>query len=84
MFTKAASCASRASPTRPPGPARCSSSCKAAALNRRDLLVCNGTYPFPLPLVPGSDGAGVRRDTGEEVVIYPSLRWGHRGGGSGA
>jgi len=50
---------------------------KAAALNRRDLLVCNGTYPFPLPLVPGSDGAGVRRDTGAEVVIYPSLRWGH-------
>lgn len=49
---------------------------RAAALNRRDLLVCKGTYPFPLPLVPGSDGAGVRRDTGEEVVIYPSLAWG--------
>ena len=30
-----------------------------------------GVYPFPLPLVPGSDGAGVRRDTGEEVVILP-------------
>jgi NADPH:quinone reductase-like Zn-dependent oxidoreductase len=51
---------------------------RTAALNRRDLLVCNGTYPFPLPLVPGSDGAGVRRDTGEEVVINPALRWGHR------
>ena len=50
----------------------------AAALNRRDLLVRNGTYPFPLPLVPGSDGAGVRRDTGEEVVIYPGLGWGDR------
>ena len=49
-----------------------------AALNRRDLLVCGGTYPFPLPLTPGSDGAGVRRDTGEEVVIYPSLAWGDR------
>ena len=31
---------------------------RAAALNRRDLLVAGGTYPFPLPLVPGSDGAG--------------------------
>jgi NADPH:quinone reductase-like Zn-dependent oxidoreductase len=28
--------------------------------------------------VPGSDGAGVRRDTGEEVVIFPSLNWGPR------
>ena len=26
--------------------------------------------------MPGSDGAGVRRDTGEEVVIYPSLALG--------
>jgi zinc-binding alcohol dehydrogenase/oxidoreductase len=51
---------------------------RAAALNRRDLLVCKGTYPFPLPLVPGSDGAGVRRDTGEDVVIYPALAWGDR------
>ncbi|WP_411278175.1 zinc-binding dehydrogenase [Gaiella sp.] len=49
---------------------------RAAALNRRDLLVAGGTYPFSLPLIPGSDGAGVRRDTGEEVVIYPALRWG--------
>ena len=49
---------------------------RTAALNRRDLLVCRGVYPFPLPLIPGSDGAGVRRDTGEEVVILPSLNWG--------
>lgn len=51
---------------------------RAAALNRRDRLVRSGTYQFPLPLVPGSDGAGIRRDTGEEVVILPSLRWGDR------
>ncbi len=51
---------------------------RTAALNRRDLLVSRGTYPFPLPLTPGSDGAGVRRDTGEEVVIYPALDWGPR------
>jgi zinc-binding alcohol dehydrogenase/oxidoreductase len=54
---------------------------KAAAVNRRDLLVRNPpgpAYEFPKPLVPGSDGAGIRRDTGEEVVIYPGLHWGLR------
>ena len=51
---------------------------KAAGLNRRDLFVRSGIFPFPLPLVPGSDGAGVRRDTGEEVVILPAAGWGDR------
>jgi zinc-binding alcohol dehydrogenase/oxidoreductase len=54
---------------------------RAAAINRRDLLVRNPpgpAYRFDLPLIPGSDGAGVRRDTGEEVVIYPGLGWGPR------
>jgi zinc-binding alcohol dehydrogenase/oxidoreductase len=54
---------------------------RAAGVNRRDLLVRNPpgpAYQFELPLVPGSDGAGVRRDTGEEVVIYPGLGWGLR------
>jgi zinc-binding alcohol dehydrogenase/oxidoreductase len=54
---------------------------KAAAVNRRDLLVRNPpgpAYEFPLPVIPGSDGAGVRRDTGEDVVIYPGLGWGER------
>lgn len=49
---------------------------RAAALNRRDILVRKGVYEFPLPLIPGSDGAGVVRGTGEEVVILPGLRWG--------
>ncbi len=49
---------------------------RCAGVNRRDVLVRSGVYPFPLPLIPGSDGAGVRRDTGEEVVILPSLHWG--------
>ncbi len=50
-------------------------------MNRRDLLVRNPpgpAYQFPLPVIPGSDGAGIRRDTGEEVVIYPGLAWGPR------
>ena len=51
---------------------------KAAGLNRRDLLVRSGIYPFRLPLIPGSDGAGIRRDTGEEVVIFCALGWGER------
>jgi zinc-binding alcohol dehydrogenase/oxidoreductase len=54
---------------------------RAAAVNRRDLLVRTPpgpAYVFDLPLIPGSDGAGVRRDTGEEVVIYPGLGWGPR------
>jgi zinc-binding alcohol dehydrogenase/oxidoreductase len=49
---------------------------RCAGVNRRDLLVRAGVYTFGLPLVLGSDGAGVRRDTGEEVVILPALHWG--------
>ena len=63
----------------PPQPrrARLSSSCvqrgstSLSCSSARDL-------PFPLPLVPGSDGAGVRRDTGEEIVVFPGLGWGDR------
>jgi NADPH:quinone reductase-like Zn-dependent oxidoreductase len=49
---------------------------RAAALNWHDCLVRKGQYEVPLPRVLGADGAGVRRDSGEDVVILPSLRWG--------
>ncbi|MEA2171963.1 MAG: NADPH:quinone reductase [Solirubrobacteraceae bacterium] len=49
---------------------------RAAALNWHDCLVRRGQYDVPLPHVIGSDGAGVRCDTGEEVVVLPSLHWG--------
>ena len=52
---------------------------RAGALNRRDILVRNPpgpAYDFPKPFVAGHDGAGVRRDTGEEVVVYPAVDWG--------
>jgi NADPH:quinone reductase-like Zn-dependent oxidoreductase len=52
---------------------------RAAALNRRDILVRNPpgpAYDFPKPFVAGHDGAGVRRDTGEEIVVYPTVGWG--------
>ncbi len=64
-----------------PGPGEVLVELRAAAVNRRDLLVRNPpgpAYRFPLPVIPGSDGAGVRRDTGEEVVVYPGLGWGPR------
>jgi len=54
---------------------------RAAALNRRDLLVRNPpspVYDFPKPFVAGHDGAGIRRDTGEDVVVYPTVGWGSR------
>lgn len=50
----------------------------ASALNWHDVLVRRGQYRSPLPHIPGADGAGVRTDTGEEVVILPSLFWGDR------
>jgi NADPH:quinone reductase-like Zn-dependent oxidoreductase len=68
--------------TRPdpvPGPGEVLVELRAAALNRRDLLVRSPpgpAYEFELPVIPGSDGAGIRRDTGDEVVIFPSLDWG--------
>jgi NADPH:quinone reductase-like Zn-dependent oxidoreductase len=51
---------------------------RAAALNWHDSLAREGRYPTELPIIPGSDGAGVRRDTGEEVVVLPSFFWGER------
>ncbi len=59
---------------------------RAAALNRRDILVrSRPKMAEMMPFIPGSDGAGVvaatgsevrRLKEGDEVVIYPSLRWG--------
>lgn len=52
---------------------------RASALNWHDVLVRRGLYGSPLPHVPGADGAGVRGDTGEEVIVVPSLWWGPDG-----
>src|SRR6201986_1707365 len=51
---------------------------RASALNWHDVLVRQGRYGSPLPHIIGADGAGVRTDTGEDVVILPSLNWGDR------
>lgn len=59
---------------------------KAASLNHRDLWIQLGLYAgIKLPVIPGSDGAGVvesvgndadRDWVGREVIINPSLDWG--------
>jgi zinc-binding alcohol dehydrogenase/oxidoreductase len=58
---------------------------RAAALNRRDIFVRKGIAPSPLPIILGSDGAGVIRALGDgvagvaegdEVIVFPSLGWG--------
>jgi zinc-binding alcohol dehydrogenase/oxidoreductase len=51
---------------------------RASALNWHDVLVRQGRYRSPLPHIIGADGAGVRTDTGEPVVVLPSLNWGDR------
>jgi NADPH:quinone reductase-like Zn-dependent oxidoreductase len=57
---------------------------RAAALNWHDVLLRRGGHAIELPRVLGADGAGVRRDTGEEVVVLPSLWWGDDHGCPGA
>jgi zinc-binding alcohol dehydrogenase/oxidoreductase len=49
---------------------------RASALNWHDVLVRQGRYGSPLPHIIGADGAGVRTDTGEPVVVLPSINWG--------
>lgn len=59
----------------------------AAAINRRDLFICEGKYArIKTPVTLGSDGSGVVESVGDavdepwigqEVVIDPSLGWGN-------
>src|SRR5436189_585134 len=49
---------------------------RAASLNHLDLWVRKGLPSVPKPRILGADGAGVREDTGERVVINPGLEHG--------
>jgi NADPH:quinone reductase-like Zn-dependent oxidoreductase len=49
---------------------------RAAALNHLDIWVRRGMPSVPKPRILGADGAGIRRDTGERVVINPGLEHG--------
>jgi NADPH:quinone reductase-like Zn-dependent oxidoreductase len=46
---------------------------RAAALNHLDVWIRKGLPSVPKPRILGADGAGIRRDTGERVVINPGL-----------
>jgi NADPH:quinone reductase-like Zn-dependent oxidoreductase len=71
-----------------PGPDHVLIQLKAAALNHRDIWIRLGMQMADrLPLIPGSDGAGLvagagpgvtHVKTGDAVVINPSLNWGER------
>jgi NADPH:quinone reductase-like Zn-dependent oxidoreductase len=51
-------------------------SLRAASLNHLDLWVRKGLPSVPKPRILGADGAGIRVDTGERVVINPGLEHG--------
>jgi NADPH:quinone reductase-like Zn-dependent oxidoreductase len=51
---------------------------RAASLNHLDIWVRRGLPSVPKPRILGADGAGIRADTGERVVINPGLAHGDR------
>ena len=51
---------------------------RAASLNHLDSWVRRGLPSVPKPRILGADGAGIRTDTGERVVINPGLEHGDR------
>lgn len=69
-----------------PGPGQVVVRLRAASLNRRDYWITQGQYPgIALPVVLGSDGAGVVERLGEgvdtawagaEVIVNPGWHWG--------
>lgn len=69
-----------------PGPYEVLVQLKAAALNHRDVWIRRGLYAgIRLPVILGSDGAGIVAEVGssvdaglkgQPVVIYPALNWG--------
>ena len=73
-------------PTPSAGPGEVLVNLRAAALNHRDVFIQQGRYPgIKLPVILGSDGAGVVADVGagvdpvwrgQEVIINCSLNWG--------
>ena len=73
-------------PVPEPGPGQIRVAVRAAGLNHLDTWVRRGVpgHEFPLPIVPGCDGAGVidavgpgvSREVGERVVLAPGVVWG--------
>ncbi|MEC9349521.1 MAG: zinc-binding dehydrogenase, partial [Planctomycetota bacterium] len=75
------------------GPGEVVVTLQAASLNRRDYWITQGLYPrIRMPVVLGSDGAGVVTAAGEgvddelvgsEVLIHPAKNWGDDPGAQG-
>jgi NADPH:quinone reductase-like Zn-dependent oxidoreductase len=61
-----------------PGPGEVLVRLHAASLNHLDLWIRKGLPSVPKPRILGADGAGVREDTGERVVINPGIEHGDR------
>jgi NADPH:quinone reductase-like Zn-dependent oxidoreductase len=61
-----------------PGPGEVLVRLRAVSLNHIDLWVRKGLPSAPKPRILGADGAGIREDTGERVVINPGFERGDR------
>ncbi len=61
-----------------PGPGEVLVRLRAASLNHLDLWIRKGLPSVPKPRILGADGAGVREDTGDAVVINPGIEHGDR------
>jgi NADPH:quinone reductase-like Zn-dependent oxidoreductase len=61
-----------------PGPGEVVVRLRAAALNHLDLWIRKGLPSVPKPRILGADGAGIREDTGERVVINPGIEHGEQ------
>jgi NADPH:quinone reductase-like Zn-dependent oxidoreductase len=59
-----------------PGPGEVLVELRASALNHLDVWVRKGLPSVPKPRILGADGAGIRVDTGERVVINPGIEHG--------
>jgi NADPH:quinone reductase-like Zn-dependent oxidoreductase len=56
-----------------PGPGEVLVRLHASALNHLDVWIRKGLPSVPKPRILGADGAGIRVDTGERVVINPGV-----------
>jgi NADPH:quinone reductase-like Zn-dependent oxidoreductase len=59
-----------------PGPGEVLVELRASALNHLDVWVRQGLPSVPKPRILGADGAGIRVDTGERVVLNPGIEHG--------
>jgi zinc-binding alcohol dehydrogenase/oxidoreductase len=61
-----------------PGPGEVLVRLRAASLNHLDLWIRKGLPSVPKPRILGADGAGLREDTGDRVVINPGIEHGEK------